>query len=168
MSEQQSQGLKALISIAQIQQIRLAESSATSKSSMATPASFTVRVEHSASVKEKRDDGTFIALATIDTKLFSPTTSASDTTEDAAAADEQVDAYASVRATFEVRYSLPETFIAESKDLDEFARVNVIFNAWPYFREFVQSTFARMLLGPVVLPLLRIESRPAEEAESKR
>lgn len=154
MSEnEQSQGLKALISLAQIQEIRLVEASAVSTlpSSRETAITVNMRINTTASVKEKRDDGNFSVLAIVETRLFDRHSDSpqSETTT-------QHDGVASVRARFELRYKLPETFVAESKDLEEFARTNALFNAWPYFREFVQNTFSRMSVPAIVLPLLRI------------
>lgn len=46
----------------------------------------------------------------------------------------------------------------------QFARFNGIYNAWPYWREFVQSMIARMGLPPLVVPVFQLSSsrRPAE------
>jgi len=51
--------------------------------------------------------------------------------------------------------------------LEEFADINALFNAWPYWREFVQSITTRMGLAPLTVPVLRIgtlaaERRPAQ------
>lgn len=51
-------------------------------------------------------------------------------------------------------------FQDELPDLTEqhykhFAELNAFMNAWPYVRELVQSTTARMGLPPLVLPLLK-------------
>jgi len=37
-----------------------------------------------------------------------------------------------------------------------FARTNGIYNAWPYWREFVQNMIARMNLPPLVIPVFRL------------
>lgn len=65
-----------------------------------------------------------------------------------------------VLVRFELRYRLREGFTATRSDLNEFARGNGIFNAWPYFREAIQTATARMDLPPVVLPLYRFETGP--------
>jgi hypothetical protein len=36
----------------------------------------------------------------------------------------------------------------------------VIFNCWPYFREYLQSTVTRMNLLPLTVPLLRLLPKP--------
>jgi hypothetical protein len=44
--------------------------------------------------------------------------------------------------------------------LAAFANVNGIYNAWPYFRELVQSMASRAGLPPIVLPVFRV-ARPS-------
>jgi hypothetical protein len=63
--------------------------------------------------------------------------------------DPKAEAYISISATFELRYRLPEGFGASSEELEAFARTNGVFNAWPYWREFLQAMTA------IVLPLYR-------------
>ncbi len=41
-----------------------------------------------------------------------------------------------------------------------FARRNAVFNAWPFFRELVQTTVGRMGLPPVVLARFRLSPQP--------
>lgn len=40
--------------------------------------------------------------------------------------------------------------------IKEFGNLNGVFNAWPYWREFVQNTIARMNLPPLTIPVFRI------------
>jgi hypothetical protein len=61
-----------------------------------------------------------------------------------------------LRATAELLYKIAEDSDTDSDALDEFARVNAPFNAWPFWREFVQSAFARLNLPASPLPLFRI------------
>jgi hypothetical protein len=61
-------------------------------------------------------------------------------------------------------YVLDYTFMVEGGPegaelqsyLDAFARVNGVFNVWPYFRELVQSVSARMAIPPIVVPVYRV------------
>jgi hypothetical protein len=62
----------------------------------------------------------------------------------------------SVDVLFELAYALPDALKIDNEVLREFARVNGAFNAWPYWREYVQSTIARMNLPPLVLPVFRV------------
>ena len=61
-----------------------------------------------------------------------------------------------MRAKYELEYSVPGDFKATKAELRAFAEVNGAFNAWPYFREFVQSTSLRMDLPPIILPVYRV------------
>jgi hypothetical protein len=68
------------------------------------------------------------------------------------------DVVASVRATLELRYRhTVGTVEFDDEDMDEFATVNVPFNSWGYWREFVQSSLARLGLPPVTIPLFRVQ-----------
>jgi hypothetical protein len=61
-----------------------------------------------------------------------------------------------IRAVFELKYRLPPEIDARDEDLNEFANVNGVFNAWPYGREFIHSVSARMNLPPIVAPVFRL------------
>jgi preprotein translocase subunit SecB len=63
---------------------------------------------------------------------------------------------ASVKIQYELEYRLPDDFKASRADLAAFAKVNGVFNAWPYFREIVQAATLRMGLPPIVLPVYRV------------
>jgi hypothetical protein len=61
-----------------------------------------------------------------------------------------------VTARIRVEYTRPnERGQFDRDDADVFARVNGIYNAWPYLREFVQTSLGRLGLPPFELPLLR-------------
>ena len=61
-----------------------------------------------------------------------------------------------IRADFRLKYELKNGKAFSKKDLDKFAAVNGVYNAWPYWREFVQSTVARMGLPPLTVPVLKV------------
>lgn len=63
---------------------------------------------------------------------------------------------ASVKIQYELEYGVPDNFKASRADLTAFAKVNGVFNAWPYFREIVQAATLRMDLPAVVLPVYRV------------
>lgn len=61
--------------------------------------------------------------------------------------------------TFSSRVRLVYDFssgVPERIGLDEFARTNGLYNAWPFLRELVQSTTMRMGIAPLMLPMFRI------------
>ena len=61
-----------------------------------------------------------------------------------------------VRATFELSYRIPENQSVSGEEWQAFADVNAVFNAWPYWRELVHTSFARMGLPPLTVPVFRV------------
>ena len=66
---------------------------------------------------------------------------------------------ANLRATIELAYSHKsgQQSITD-EDLQEFANVNAPFNAWGYWREYVQSSLARLELPTARIPLFRVQT----------
>jgi hypothetical protein len=62
-----------------------------------------------------------------------------------------------IAATTQLSYLVNPHARLNADDLADFATVNAPFNAWPYWREFVQSSLNRLGLPPIALPLFRIE-----------
>ena len=73
---------------------------------------------------------------------------------------------AEIRGTFELLYRIPAGEDFSSEEFEAFAQVNAIFNAWPYWRELVQTSLARMDMPVLTVPVFRIK-RPvtAEDQE---
>lgn len=69
----------------------------------------------------------------------------------------------SIRAVFAITYKVDGLSAFDDKYLQAFADVNGMFNAWPYWRELLQSDLARMGLPSVVAPSLRIEQKDESE-----
>lgn len=68
----------------------------------------------------------------------------------------------------ELRYAYPEGLDFRPDELEPFANLNGVFNAWPYFREFLQNATTRMGLPPFVLPVFRVRrAGPAKKAGRK-
>lgn len=59
-----------------------------------------------------------------------------------------------LESAFEVKYSLTDTEGLEPANFDAFSRMNGVYNLWPYWREYVQSTLPRMGLPPLTLPVM--------------
>jgi hypothetical protein len=72
-----------------------------------------------------------------------------------------------IGVTLRLTYGLPAGFEATDEELKAFAGLNGTFNAWPYFREFVQTASARMGLPPIMIPVLRFPRKPTERAQTK-
>lgn len=65
-----------------------------------------------------------------------------------------------INASFALLYKL-ETFDGLTKEnFKQFADANGIYNAWPYWREFVQNIVARMGLPPLAIPVFRLVETP--------
>ncbi|CDI04620.1 hypothetical protein BN873_p10064 [Candidatus Competibacter denitrificans Run_A_D11] len=74
----------------------------------------------------------------------------------AASEDEAV--YVEITAEFSVRYVLKKDVTEEKLQdaLKEFARYNVGYHVWPYWREYVQSTCGRIGIPPIPLPMYQL------------
>lgn len=71
---------------------------------------------------------------------------------------------AEVRGIFELSYQVPADEKFSSDELKGFGKVNAVFNAWPYWRELVQSSLARMSMPVLTVPVYRLPpNEPAED-----
>ncbi len=66
---------------------------------------------------------------------------------------------AEIRGTFELDYHLPDDEPFSDQELRAFSDFNAVFNAWPYWRELVQSSLARMSLPTLTVPVFRVTPR---------
>ncbi len=73
-----------------------------------------------------------------------------------------------VEATFLVSYTFPEGKEFTPEEVHQFARINPLYNAWAYWREFVHSMTARMGLPPLLVPLLKIGPRKTPAPDDKK
>lgn len=80
--------------------------------------------------------------------------------------DSENPASVEVRATYEVKYEVPDDSNLTQENYDAFGELNGTFNAWPYFREFLQSSLVRMGLPPFTLPVLRVGTSDSQPAAS--
>lgn len=71
-----------------------------------------------------------------------------------------------VSGSFDLRYKrqVEEAEVADD-DIQLFAKINGVYNCWPYIREVVSSTFARLGYPPFTLDSLVIAPQP-ESSES--
>lgn len=63
-----------------------------------------------------------------------------------------------VQGVYAVGYSIDSIVGLAEKDFAEFGQVMGVFNVWPYWRELVQTTMARMSLPSFTLPLFKAGS----------
>lgn len=69
-----------------------------------------------------------------------------------------------IKATFVLLYSLNSCRGLKKENYEAFADTNGIYNAWPYWREYVQSVIGRMNLPPLTIPVFRLVE-PAKEGK---
>lgn len=75
-------------------------------------------------------------------------------------ASEDAAAVVEITAEYAVFYKVPAGWQCSEDGVMEFAGKNGVFNAWPFFRELVHSTAARMGFQPLLLPLYRLPVMP--------
>lgn len=73
-----------------------------------------------------------------------------------------------VKAVFALNYRLSSTDGLSEKHYRAFAELNGVFNAWPYCREFVQSTTVRLGLPALILPSLKLSGSKVKSASEKQ
>lgn len=80
------------------------------------------------------------------------------------------DPLVSVRCTLGLDYLFRAKGAPEGEELqrhfESFSTLNGTYNAWPYFREIVQSTIARMGLPPLTLPVYRVAAASKPKTDS--
>ena len=150
-----------LVSAVQLEDVRLIECSAKTYISKREGVSSEVTLNHGARVVQPIDEeGLFILHAGIEGQIRPR--DETDRTRDPSVA---------LKVVFELSYRVPKGTQAKDAALQEFAKVNGVFNAWPYCREFIQGLTTRMGLPAVVIPVFRI-SRLAHvdrsEADTER
>ncbi len=75
-----------------------------------------------------------------------------------------------IHGVFTLVYTLDDFEGIEDRNIAAFASTNGVYNVWPYWREFVQSTTVRMGIPPVVAPVFRLNfpsRNSAQTADSK-
>lgn len=71
-----------------------------------------------------------------------------------------------IEAQFVLRYRVPSLDGLRKANIDAFGEMNGLYNAWPYWREFVQSTTVRMGLPPLTIPVYRPLKAPIRPAKA--
>ena len=136
--------LSRIVSVIEIESVRLCKAhcrSAVHPSETADAINVKTSCE-AAVVKEPGEDGSL----RIETTFAMEARSASD--------EEKLQA--EIRGTFELSYKIPDDESFSSEELDAFGQVNAVFNAWPYWRELVQASLARMSMPPLMVPVFRL------------
>jgi hypothetical protein len=69
-----------------------------------------------------------------------------------------------IECSFEAEYRFRDDMPSEEQ-IEAFGSANAVFNCWPFFREFVQTSVARMHFPPPPVPFLRLV-RKSESPET--
>jgi hypothetical protein len=69
-----------------------------------------------------------------------------------------------VNCVYAVEYSVDASFDATPAHVDAFKDGNAIFNCWPYFREYLQSSLVRMNLPVFTAPFLRLQAKQGKKS----
>jgi hypothetical protein len=146
--------LKGIVSVIQIESVRLCEAryrSGVHPSELAD--AITVKTSRkTAVVQEPTDDRSLRIEAAF--------------TMEVRQAGEEEQLQAEIQGRFELSYNIPKGENFSSEDFEAFGEWNAVFNAWPYWRELVQASLARMSMPPLTVPVFRvIPPDTAEEAE---
>lgn len=70
-------------------------------------------------------------------------------------ADEQ-EPIAKFECSLLATYHLQDGYVPSESEVAAFHKANVIFNCWPYFREFIQSSACRMNIPPPPVPFVKV------------
>ncbi|HEL7629278.1 TPA: hypothetical protein UL921_001059 [Stenotrophomonas maltophilia] len=89
---------------------------------------------------------------------------ASDAPEDEDTEPSDSDALV-VEAEYGITYSIDRDVDLDAKCLEHFAKVNGPYNAWPYWRELVQSISGRVGLTSITVPVFRPPEHPVDDAD---
>ncbi len=73
-----------------------------------------------------------------------------------------------IEASFLLTYKLDNFEGLTKAGFKQFADMNGVYNAWPYWREFVQNTIARMNLPTLTIPVFRIVEPPKDNKAAKK
>lgn len=76
------------------------------------------------------------------------------------------DVLAEVGAVFDLAYHVPKDEVFSSEEVEGFGQLNAVFNAWPYWREYVQTSLSRMAMPGLTVPLYRMPRRESANVES--
>ncbi|MCL4822087.1 MAG: hypothetical protein KJ067_23410 [Vicinamibacteria bacterium] len=133
--------LNELIGAVKLEGVRLVETHAVAHVRRAGGAGdVTISIDRAAAVPDPPEAGRFYVRASV-----------------AARVEAKAAVLVSIAATFELEYECPEVVTPTTEDLAAFAQTNGVFNAWPYWREYLQATLQRMQLPPIVLPLMTMK-----------
>ncbi|MFP3937083.1 MAG: hypothetical protein ACLFVW_01985 [Phycisphaerae bacterium] len=80
---------------------------------------------------------------------------------------ESADVAVRIAVTFELAYHCEAVEGLSEEALEAFGKINGVYNSWPYWREFVHSTTARMGLPPLIMPVFRLSDHLPAQSKQK-
>lgn len=80
---------------------------------------------------------------------------------------ESADVAVRIAVTFELAYQCEAVERLSDEALEAFGKINGVYNAWPYWREFVHSTTVRMGLSPLIMPVFRLSDHVPTRSEQE-
>lgn len=69
-----------------------------------------------------------------------------------------------IEAAFLLSYAVASITGLSKEHIDAFGAMNGVFNVWPYWREYVQSTTVRMGLPALTVPSLKLDRGPGNRS----
>jgi hypothetical protein len=76
--------------------------------------------------------------------------------------------FATIEASFLLMYSAPSLEGINQENVEMFGNLNGIYNAWPYWREFLQNSISRMCLPPLTAPVFRLFPPKKDESATQK
>lgn len=115
----------------------------------------TFAIDYSTEVQVDRKSGYVIVIAKFHFKAFTDSKFAKSKVQKPVVV---------IEASFLLAYKIENFEGLTQEGFELFANLNGIYNAWPYWREFVQNSIARMGLPSLAIPVFRIVKPPKEKA----
>lgn len=112
-------------------------------------------IDHSVEVKVDREVNYVFVIAHFSFKGF-------------ASQDKKQDPFVKAEASFLLSYKVDDFEGLNEDNFREFSNLNGIYNAWPYWREFLQNTLARMALPHLTIPVFRLFKPKSSEGIRKK
>jgi preprotein translocase subunit SecB len=113
----------------------------------------TYKIDHSAKVQTDEKNGYIIVIPEFHFEAFGE--------------DKTKEPVVLIDVSFILAYKIDNFQGLTQKGFEQFANLNGIYNAWPYWREFVQNTIIRMGLPSLSIPVFRIVKSSKEKSIKK-
>ena len=141
--------LSRIVSVVKIENVRLYEGNCRSfVRPLETAEAVQVQLSHTHSIVESGDDELLLIRVSFSLEVHEES--------------DEKKMQAEIHGIYELSYRVPSKGNLSAEELDEFGRVNAVFNAWPYWREYVQASLARMSMPSFTIPVFRVQREGAK------